>query len=124
MKIFANGLQKSGTNALAKALVLLGFDCEVVHVPFAEPWPEPVVCIVRHPRNVLCSYVRARQRLPGVAALTRALGEFYGVPFRGACEQYLPWLASGVPVVRYEALVASPQSATFPAHSSACRAAR
>lgn len=102
--ILCNGIPKSGTHALARAC-----GGAVVHIPFGIELPGGEhVFITRHPRNILCSYVRAQRLLPATAALKMALADFFGIPFADECRRYLGWLTSGVEVVRYEDLIVEP----------------
>lgn len=56
--ILCNGLPKSGTHALEKAVQLLGQVTELEHVPYADRRDGRQLLIKRHPRNVVISWLR------------------------------------------------------------------
>lgn len=123
MRILLNGAPKSGTHALAKAVELLGIpfllDREqwlrtsgpAAHMDHVD-WPAEIVAdrhvlIVRDPRNVLLSWMRASSRPLTVGGAMATLRAYDGAAetFVQHCRRFTPWIdAPGVFVVRYEDL--------------------
>lgn len=55
-----NGFPKSGNHALAKAVQLLGVNCQVDHFPWEDHWSMtsvPRIFIKRDPRNIVLSWL-------------------------------------------------------------------
>ena len=56
--VYANGIPKSGTHALAKTIQLLGVPCEMAHEPYVSKPGGKTICTFRNPRNILVSWLR------------------------------------------------------------------
>lgn len=87
MITLCNGLPKSGTHALEKAVQLLGRVTELDHVPYSDKREGRQLLIKRHPRNVVISWLRE---------------SFAGLPTVVWAVSYWPWIAAlvvGLPIV-------------------------
>lgn len=106
--ILCNGLPKSGTCALTRAVELLGAEACHAHYEYGtrQVLPETYrhVLVKRDPRNVVISALRYFDR-------PITLSEFNGMFetwFVKDSPKYLPWLSNpAVLVIRYEDLIAS-----------------
>ena len=56
--IICNGIPKSGTHALVKAVQLLGQPTRHEHLPYSQKLNGKQILIKRHPRNIIISWVR------------------------------------------------------------------
>ena len=85
--ILVNSIPKSGTHALARTVELLGCPCEWGHRQWGEEVPERHLLIVRHPKNVVISWLRFEKH---PIDLERALSGFFGRPFVDFVRGFLP----------------------------------
>ena len=94
MKLTINGFPKCGSHLLQKAVALLGQDSELVHQPYPHTFEGKHLCIFRHPRNVLISYVRYINMSVSTGTLLLAMDTFneVGPGFVKGYENFLPWL--------------------------------
>jgi hypothetical protein len=111
--ILVNGIPKSGTHALLKAVQLLGIPDDAVrleHLPFGL-LPDGVnkhIYIIRHPRNVLVSYCRWQNRPVAAGMLIGFMRSFEGKSFADYWQTFSGWMTDPATfVVRYEALLAN-----------------
>lgn len=111
MTLVTNGVPKSGNHALAKACQLLGQPCGVQHVPAAALPADTThhVLIVRDPRNVVLSWIRAEGQPLTAGMYLTAIRRFEGGgSLITVLAGYEPYLTDGrTHVVRYEDLIAS-----------------
>jgi hypothetical protein len=106
MKVFANGFPKSGNHALVKTLQLLGIPAQVNHVPYSADIDARCVLIVRDPRNVVISWLRALPQPVTPGMMLSSFRRFEKASLAEEMAAFEPWLQHGI-VVRYEELIAS-----------------
>lgn len=112
--ILVSGIPKSGTHALLKAVELLGVPAPMhEHLPFG-PLPagtEKHLYIIRHPRNILMSWVRFENKPVTTGTLIGAMRDFAGKRFAEVLESYMGWLTDPQTfIVRYERLCSTPDA--------------
>jgi hypothetical protein len=105
--VYANGIPKSGTHALAKTIQLLGVPCEVSHYTHdKKPADDKVVVIFRDPKNILTSWVRFLGRQMTQGAFIEQLQIFCDIGMRSTLDAYEPYLSDDSTLcVRYEELL-------------------
>lgn len=112
MEVTANGFPKAGNHALVKGLQLLGVNCSVQHIPFADGVPEdrPHVFIRRDPRNIVCSWLTHMGKPVTQGMFIAHLHKFEVAPFAEELTAFAGWLDDARTIhVRYEDLVYNAQ---------------
>lgn len=110
--ILVNGIPKSGTHALLKAVELLGVTAGQIvldHIPYNTQFLDNIdkhLYIIRHPRNVLISYCRWKHQPVTGGMLIGFMHDFMGKTFTTYCQDFIPWLTDqNAFVVKYEDLM-------------------
>lgn len=124
MIYIANGMPKTGTHALLKGMELLGIPASLAgpqdgfgymdHIPYsASPPAGKMVHIIRHPKNMLISWVRWVGNPVTEGMLIGAIQSYNTIGIAATLDAYQGWLSdANVHTVKYEDLVASAQALT------------
>ena len=103
--VYCNGIPKSGTHALERAVQLLGCNTMLAHLPYKQKPPGKQILICRHPKNVMVSWLRFTKGLVTEGFLIGLFKEFDGFPLFDSFARYEPYLKDpSVLVVRFEDL--------------------
>ena len=103
-RVICNGIPKSGTHALERAVQLLGCLTQHTHTPYDSSQGRQIV-IFRHPKNVLVSWLRHQGIGVTEGHLIGLCKEFRGLPLYDAFAEYTPYLHDkDVLTVRFESL--------------------
>ncbi len=106
MRVLVNGVPKSGTHALKKAVALLGVESDNRHVEYGmQVDHDKHVFIKRDPRNVLLSKVRFEGQPVTQGMVILKMQNFNGEPFNLVLSRYAPWLTQAPHIVVYEELI-------------------
>ena len=91
--IITSGHPKAGCHALVKACQLLGQNCSVEHIQFAQRRPmQRHVYIKRNPRDILVSWVRFIGQPVTQGTLLCAIDRFEAGPFADSLKAHEGWL--------------------------------
>lgn len=103
--VYANGIPKSGTHALAKTIQLLGVPCEMAHEPYVSKPGGKTICTFRNPRNIIISWLRFTGQPVTQGMLIETMQTFESEGIAAAGSKYTPYLTDpDVLCVRYEDL--------------------
>lgn len=106
-----NGIPKSGTHALEKAVQLLGQKTQHGHLPYSKKPSHTHILILRHPKNMLVSWVRFIRSIVTQGFLIEAMSNYSqedAGTFYDEFLAYKPYLTDkDTLVVKYEDLVLS-----------------
>jgi len=102
MKVICNGIPKSGTHALLKAVQLLGVtDTDHEHLAYSSPLHDKHILIIRNPRDVLISWCRWTYKQVTQGFIIGAMAEFVQ-----HYNDYKPWLTDAdTLVIKFEDLI-------------------
>jgi len=100
--ITVTGHPKSGTNALALAVELLGLPVHRQHIEYGVRKAD--IAVIRNPKDMLVSWVRMCKKPVTEGTLIAAMRSFDGRPYKESLAAYIGWRPIAV---RYESLIAS-----------------
>ena len=110
-KILCNGVPKSGTHALAKAVQLLGQQTTLAHAPYENKPEGKSIHIVRNPRDTIVSWMRFTRTESAQGFLIGAFDNFYELPLYEQFAGYAPYKDDkDVLTVRFEDLISTPKT--------------
>lgn len=103
--VLCNGIPKSGTHALVRAVQLLGCETEHVHTPYSDKASGKQILITRNPKNTLISWLRFTGEKVTQGFLMGLFKSYDGYPLYDSYARYQPYQEDkDTLIVRFEEL--------------------